>query len=243
MIEIIPAIDIIDGKCVRLTEGDYSKKTVYSDDPVSVAKSFEQSGVKRLHLVDLDGAKSGSVKNLRVLERIASSTKLVIDFGGGVKTENEMNSVISAGASFVTVGSLAAKSPQVFETWLTNQGVDNYFIGADVRNGKIAVSGWLEQTDIDVIEFIRDLMNKRVHYFFCTDISKDGKLEGPAEELYRMIIARCPGIRLVASGGISNWDDIRCMEKLGCEGVIIGKAFYENRITLKEIEKFILRAN
>ena len=243
MIEIIPAIDIIDGKCVRLTEGDYSKKTVYSDDPVSVAKSFEQSGVKRLHLVDLDGAKSGSVKNLRVLERIASATKLVIDFGGGVKTESEMNSVISAGASFVTVGSLAAKSPEVFETWLTNNGADNYLIGADVRNGKIAVSGWLEQTDIDVIEFIRDLMSKRVHYFFCTDISKDGKLEGPAEELYRMIIARCPGIRLVASGGISNWDDILCMEKLGCEGVIIGKAFYENRITLKEIEKFILRAN
>jgi len=208
MIEIIPAIDIIDGKCVRLTEGDYAKKTVYSDDPVAVAKSFEQAGVKRLHLVDLDGAKAGSVKNLKVLEQIAAATKLVIDFGGGVKTESEMNSVISAGASFVTVGSLAAKSPEVFETWLTNNGADNYFIGADVRNGKIAVSGWLEQTDIDVVEFIRDLMNKRVHYFFCTDISKDGKLEGPAEELYRMIIARCPGIRLVASGGISNWDDI-----------------------------------
>ncbi|MFM2017783.1 MAG: hypothetical protein RL007_1439 [Bacteroidota bacterium] len=243
MIEIIPAIDIIDGKCVRLTEGDYSKKTVYSNDPVSVAKSFEQAGVKRLHLVDLDGAKAGSVKNLKVLEQIAAATKLVIDFGGGVKTESEMNSVISAGASFVTVGSLAAKSPEVFETWLTNNGADNYFIGADVRNGKIAVNGWLEQTDIDVVEFIRDLMNKRVHYFFCTDISKDGKLEGPAEELYRMIIARCPGIRLVASGGISNWDDIYCMEKLGCEGVIIGKAFYENRITLKEIEKFILRTS
>jgi len=243
MIEIIPAIDIIDGKCVRLTEGDYAKKTVYSDDPVAVAKSFEQAGVKRLHLVDLDGAKAGSVKNLKVLEQIAAATKLVIDFGGGVKTESEMNSVISAGASFVTVGSLAAKSPEVFETWLTNNGADNYFIGADVRNGKIAVSGWLEQTDIDVVEFIRDLMNKRVHYFFCTDISKDGKLEGPAEELYRMIIARCPGIRLVASGGISNWDDIYCMEKLGCEGVIIGKAFYENRITLKEIKKFILRTS
>lgn len=243
MIEIIPAIDIIDGKCVRLTEGDYSKKTVYSNDPVSVAKSFEQAGVKRLHLVDLDGAKAGSVKNLKVLEQIAAATKLVIDFGGGVKTESEMNSVISAGASFVTVGSLAAKSPEVFETWLTNNGADNYFIGADVRNGKIAVNGWLEQTDIDVVEFIRDLMNKRVHYFFCTDISKDGKLEGPAEELYRMIIARCPGIRLVASGGISNWDDIYCMEKLGCEGVIIGKAFYENRITLKEIERFILRTS
>lgn len=240
MIEIIPAIDIIDGKCVRLTEGDYAKKTVYSDDPVAVAKSFEQAGVKRLHLVDLDGAKAGSVKNLKVLEQIAANTKLVIDFGGGVKTESEMNSVISAGASFVTVGSLAAKSPEVFETWLTNNGADNYFIGADVRNGKIAVSGWLEQTDIDVVEFIQDLMNKRVHYFFCTDISKDGKLEGPAEELYRMIIALCPGIRLVASGGIRHFDDIYCMEKLGCEGVIIGKAFYENRITLKEIEKFIM---
>lgn len=242
MIEIIPAIDIIDGKCVRLTEGDYQRMTVYSNDPVAVASEFEQAGVRRLHLVDLDGAKTGSVKNIAVLERIASATELIIDFGGGVKTETEMNSVLSAGASFVTVGSLAVKSPHVFETWLTNSGTDNFFIGADVRNGKIAISGWLEQTEIDVIEFIRDLMNKRVHYFFCTDISKDGKLEGPAEELYRMIIARCPGIRLVASGGISNWDDIYCMEKLGCEGVIIGKAFYENRISLKEIEKFNLNA-
>lgn len=238
MIEIIPAIDLIDGKCVRLTEGDYSRKTVYSDDPLSVAKAFEQSGVERLHLVDLDGAKAGAVKNLQVLEKIASGTKLHIDFGGGVKTEQELQSVLAAGAALVTIGSLAVKSPDTFREWLVKYGADTFFVGADVRNECVAVSGWMEQTDVSVIDFVSDLMSKRVHYFFCTDISKDGKLEGPAEELYRRIIARCPGIRLVASGGISSWEDIYCMEKLGCEGVIIGKAFYESRISFKDIEKF-----
>lgn len=238
MIEIIPAIDLIDGKCVRLTEGDYSRKTVYSDDPLSIAKAFEQSGVQRLHLVDLDGAKAGAVKNLRVLEKIASGTKLHVDFGGGVKSEEELQSVLGAGAALVTIGSMAVKSPDVFRDWLVKFGADIFFVGADVRNDCIAVSGWLEQTELRVVDFVCDLMAKRVHYFFCTDISKDGKLEGPAEELYRGIIARCPGIRLVASGGISSWEDIYCMEKLGCEGVIIGKAFYEGRISLKDIEKF-----
>jgi phosphoribosylformimino-5-aminoimidazole carboxamide ribotide isomerase len=238
MIEIIPAIDLIDGKCVRLTEGDYSRKTVYSDDPLSVAKAFEQSGVQRLHLVDLDGAKAGAVKNLRVLEKIAAGTKLHIDFGGGVKTEQELQSVLAAGAALVTIGSLAVKSPDIFRDWLVKFGADTFFVGADVRNECVAVSGWMEQTDVTVIDFVSNLMSKRVQYFFCTDISKDGKLEGPAEELYRRIIARCPGIRLVASGGISSWEDIYSMEKLGCEGVIIGKAFYEGRISLKDIEKF-----
>jgi phosphoribosylformimino-5-aminoimidazole carboxamide ribotide isomerase len=238
MIEIIPAIDLIDGKCVRLTEGDYSRMKVYSDDPVAMAKDFEQSGVRRLHLVDLDGAKAGAVKNLRVLEKIAAGTKLHLDFGGGVKTEQELQSVLAAGAALVTIGSLAVKSPDVFREWLVKFGADTFFVGADVRNECVAVSGWMEQTDVSVIDFVSDLMSKRLHYFFCTDISKDGKLEGPAEELYRRIIARCPGIRLVASGGISSWEDIYCMEKLGCEGVIIGKAFYEGRISLKDIEKF-----
>jgi phosphoribosylformimino-5-aminoimidazole carboxamide ribotide isomerase len=238
MIEIIPAIDLIDGKCVRLTEGDYSRMKVYSDDPVAMAKDFEQSGVQRLHLVDLDGAKEGAVKNLRVLEKIAAGTKLHIDFGGGVKTEQELQSVLAAGAALVTIGSLAVKSPDIFREWLVKFGADTFFVGADVRNECVAVSGWMEQTEVSVIDFVSDLMSKRVHYFFCTDISKDGKLEGPAEELYRGIIARCPGIRLVASGGISSWEDIYCMEKLGCEGVIIGKAFYEGRISLKDIEKF-----
>lgn len=238
MIEIIPAIDIIDGKCVRLTEGDYTRKTVYSEAPLDVARKFEDAGVKRLHLVDLDGAKAGTIKNLKVLEQIASETNLLIDFGGGIKTEAEMESVIAAGATFVTLGSVVVKQPELFETWVAKYGPEKYFIGADVRGQQIAVSGWQEQTDIDVIDFIRGLMSKRVPYFFCTDIAKDGRLEGPAEELYRKIIARCPGVRLVASGGVTTIDDIRCMEKLGCEGVIVGKAFYENRISLKDIESF-----
>jgi len=241
MIEIIPAIDIIDGKCVRLTEGDYSRKTEYSSDPLAVAKGFEASGVKRLHLVDLDGAKTGAIRNLSVLEKIAKETNLLIDFGGGIKTEAEMESVIAAGATFVTLGSVVVKQPELFESWVAKYGPEKYFIGADVRGQKIAVSGWQEQTDIDAIDFIRNLMSKRVSYFFCTDIAKDGRLEGPSEELYRQMIARCPGVRLVASGGVTTIEDILCMEKLGCEGVIVGKAFYENRISLKEIEKFNTR--
>lgn len=241
MIEIIPAIDIIDGKCVRLTEGDYSRKTEYSSDPVAVAKGFEDSGVKRLHLVDLDGAKTGTIKNFSVLEKIAAATNLLIDFGGGIKTESEMESVLAAGATFVTLGSLVVKQPEVFESWVAKYGPEKYFIGADVRGQKIAVSGWQEQTDIDAIDFIRNLMTKRVSYFFCTDIAKDGRLEGPAEEVYRKIIARCPGVRLVASGGITTIEDILCMEKLGCEAAIVGKAFYENKLSLKDIEKFNTR--
>lgn len=241
MIEIIPAIDIIDGKCVRLTEGDYSRKTEYSSDPVAVAKGFEDSGVKRLHLVDLDGAKTGTIKNLSVLEKIAKQTSLLIDFGGGIKTEAEMESVIAAGATFVTLGSIVVKQPELFESWVAKYGPEKYFIGADVRGQKIAVSGWQEQTDIDAIDFIRNLMTKRVSYFFCTDIAKDGRLEGPSEEVYRKIIARCPGVRLVASGGVTTIEDILCMEKLGCEAAIVGKAFYENKLSLKDIEKFNTR--
>lgn len=241
MIEIIPAIDIIDGKCVRLTEGDFSRKTVYNENPLEVAKQFADAGIRRLHLVDLDGARAGSVANLRVLERIAADTDLLVDFGGGIKTEREMESVLNAGATFVTLGSVVVQQPELFGAWIAKYGPEKYFIGADVREQKIAVSGWQDQTNIDAIEFIRNLMTQRVHYYFCTDISKDGKLEGPAEELYRRIIARCPGIRLVASGGITTIDDILCMEKLGCEGVIIGKALYEGRLSLKELEQFNVR--
>lgn len=238
MIEIIPAIDIIDGKCVRLTEGDYTQKTVYNENPVEVAKQFEAIGIKRLHLVDLDGAKEGQVRNLRVLENISAATDLRIDFGGGIKSDAQLKSVFEAGAEFATIGSVALKNPEDFNRWIADYNPEKFFIGADVRNGKIAVSGWLEQTEINVVDFIRDQMSKRMHYFFCTDISRDGRLEGPAEDLYRHIIAQCPGIWLVASGGISSMRDIAQMEKIGCEGVIIGKAIYENRITLQEIEQF-----
>lgn len=238
MIEIIPAIDIIDGKCVRLTEGDYSRKTVYNENPVEVAKQFVDAGIQRLHLVDLDGAKKGDVSNITVLEKIASSTRLRIDFGGGIKTEETLKSVFSAGAAYATIGSMVVKSPEEYQRWISVYGSDRFFIGADVRHSKIAVSGWLEQTEIPVVEFLQRQMTSRVHYFFCTDISKDGKLEGPAENLYRQIIAQCPGIRLVASGGISSMKDIMRMEEIGCAGVIVGKAIYENRISLKEIEQF-----
>jgi phosphoribosylformimino-5-aminoimidazole carboxamide ribotide isomerase len=243
MIEIIPAIDIIDGKCVRLTEGDYSRKTVYSDSPADVAKQFEDAGVRRLHLVDLDGAKSGSVKNLAVLEAVSTVTDLLVDFGGGIKTENELRSVLNAGAGYATVGSLVVQKPEEFQRWISIYGSDRFFIGADVRDNMIAVSGWQEQTDVDVVDFIRSQMSNRVHYFFCTDISKDGKLEGTSEELYRKLIARCPGIRLVASGGVTGMEDIVRLEEIGCEGVIVGKAIYENRITMKELERFNSRTN
>lgn len=238
MIEIIPAIDIIDGKCVRLTEGDYSRKTIYNDSPGDVACQFEDAGVRRLHLVDLDGAKAGSVKNLAVLEEIKSRTDLLVDFGGGIKTESELKNVLNAGAAYATVGSLVVQQPVEFQRWISTYGSDRFFIGADVRSGKIAVNGWLEQTDVDLVEFIKMQMDNRVHYFFCTDISKDGKLEGPAEELYRRLIAQCPGLRLVASGGVSSMDDVQRLGELGCEGVIVGKAIYEGRITMKELELF-----
>lgn len=241
MIEIIPAIDIIDGKCVRLTEGDYARKTIYSADPVDVAKKFEDAGVKRLHLVDLDGAKTGIVKNISVLENIAGATKLRVDFGGGIKSETELKSVFNSGATYATVGSMVVKQPDEFRAWVAKYGSDKFFIGADVRDERIAISGWFEQTDIAVVEFIHGLMTSRVHYFFCTDISKDGKLEGPAEDIYRKIIARCPGIRLVASGGVTSMDDIERLDAIGCEGVIVGKAFYENRISLRDIELFNAR--
>lgn len=241
MIEIIPAIDIIEGRCVRLTEGDYSRKVVYSDAPLEVAKEFEAAGVKRLHVVDLDGAKAGSVKNIHILEEISLHTDLLVDFGGGIKTEHELKDVLNAGAAYATIGSLAVQQPNVFREWISTFGAERFFIGADVREEKIAVSGWTEQTDIDVIEFIQQQMNNRVHYFFCTDISKDGKLEGPSEDLYRKLVARCPGLRLVASGGVTSMEDIIRLEEIGCEGAIVGKAIYENRITLKQLEAFNTR--
>ena len=238
MITVIPAIDIIDGKCVRLSEGDYARVSQYSANPLEVAKQFENAGVKRLHVVDLDGAKNGATSNLKVLETIAGATQLEIDFGGGITTTSLLENVLSAGAKYVTVGSIAAKHPDVFESWITRYGPERFFVGADVRETKIAVKGWLEQTEIDVFDFLRSMMDKRLHYFFCTDISKDGMLQGPSLDLYRHIIARLPGIRLVASGGVSSVADIEMLDAVGCESVILGKAFYEGKVTLKDISRF-----
>jgi phosphoribosylformimino-5-aminoimidazole carboxamide ribotide isomerase len=236
MITIIPAIDLIGGKCVRLSEGDFSTTKVYSDNPVEVAKEFEDAGLTRLHIVDLEGAKNGMPVNLSVLEKIAKETKLLIDYGGGIKTDEDVQRVIDAGVTYVSVGSIAVKSLETFERWIHEFTPDKFMLGADVRDRKIAVSGWQEQTEIDVVEFIRGQMNKRVSHVFCTDISKDGLLRGPSINLYRHILAQCPGLRLVASGGVSCIEDILELNQLGCEGVIVGKAIYEGKISLKDLD-------
>jgi phosphoribosylformimino-5-aminoimidazole carboxamide ribotide isomerase len=238
MMELIPAIDLIDGKCVRLTEGDYTRKTVYNDDPLEVGFRFQDSGIRRLHLVDLDGAKAGKVVNWKVLESLASKTNLQIDFGGGVKTEEDVLRILGAGARWVTVGSLAARNPEILESWMRQHGTDIFFLGADVRDKKIATGGWLETTDIDVLSFIGSYIQKGLSHIFCTDISKDGKLEGPALELYHEIITAHPSIHLVASGGVSNIDDLHALAAAGCHGAIIGKAIYEGRITLEQLKTF-----
>jgi phosphoribosylformimino-5-aminoimidazole carboxamide ribotide isomerase len=238
MITIIPAIDIIDGKCVRLSQGDFATAKVYRQDPVEVAKEFEAAGIKRLHVVDLDGAKSGKVCNLSALEKIVKSTSLLVDFGGGIKTDQEIKQVIDAGVTFVSIGSMAVKEPELFNKWIREFGADKFFLGADVRDGKIAVSGWLEQTGIDVVDFIQEQMEKRISHVFCTDISKDGLLEGPSLTFYRHLLFQCPGLRLVASGGVSSIEDIKALDQLGCEGVIIGKAIYEGKISLEELKQF-----
>jgi len=234
--EIIPAIDIIDGKCVRLTLGDYTQKTVYNENPLEVANQFESVGITRLHLVDLDGAKAGKVINRKVLETIASSTKLKIDFGGGIKTDEDLKMVYDAGAVMATIGSLAVKEPDLFYSWIKKYGADKILLGADVREEKIAVAGWTETTDIDIYEFLKTNMNKGVNKVFCTDISKDGLLQGPSLELYRKIILKVPGVNLIASGGVSSMKDISDLEEAGCAGVIVGKAIYENRISFADLK-------
>jgi phosphoribosylformimino-5-aminoimidazole carboxamide ribotide isomerase len=236
---IIPAIDIIDGKCVRLTQGDYGQTKVYNENPLEVALQFEGSGLRRLHLVDLDGAKAGMVKNWKVLETISSRTSLQIDFGGGIKTEDDLNIVFNSGAVLATIGSLAVKDPEKFRGWLKTYGANRFFLGADVRNKHITVGGWLETTDIPVIDFLRDRMMEGVEQFFCTDVSKDGLLAGPATELYKEILDALPGLPVTASGGVSRLEDLEELAQAGCAGVIIGKAIYENRITLKELSSFI----
>ena len=238
MMQIIPAIDLIDGKCVRLTEGDYAQKKIYNEDPLEVAKAFEGIGLMRLHLVDLDGAKAGEVVNWKVLEKIANHTSLKIDFGGGIKQETTLKSVLDAGASYATIGSLAVKNRALFEEWIERFGAEVFMLGADVYEEKIAIGGWIEKTNIDLYEFIQSYMNKGIGQLFCTDIQKDGKLEGPSTELYKKIIQRFPTLQLIASGGVSNLEDLRNLRAIGCAAAIVGKAIYENRITLKELATF-----
>lgn len=236
--QIIPAIDIIDGKCVRLTQGDYAQKTIYNAQPLEVAKQFEAAGLLRLHLVDLDGAKAGAVKNWQVLESIAANTSLIIDFGGGIKSEEEARRVFDAGATMATIGSLAVKNESLFVEWLSKFGADKFLLGADVKDEKIAVSGWQETTDINIYDFIRQYLDKGIQQVFCTDVSKDGKLEGPSIELYTNIISKFPGLHFIASGGVSSVADLEALEKIGCAGAIVGKAIYENRITIDELKFF-----
>jgi len=236
--EIIPAIDIIDGKCVRLTEGVYASKTVYAASPLEMAKQYEGLGFKRLHLVDLDGAKAGKVTNWKIVEEIAAHTQLVLDFGGGVKTSAEVERIIGLGVQYVTVGSIAAKHPEEFKSWLTTFGTDKFFLGADVRDNKIMTGGWLDATEIEVLDFISDYLSLGVNHFFCTDISKDGKLMGPSIDLYSTMIESLPGLHLVASGGVSSMEDLQALKSIGCKGAIVGKAIYEGKIDLKLLSSF-----
>jgi phosphoribosylformimino-5-aminoimidazole carboxamide ribotide isomerase len=236
--QIIPAIDIIEGKCVRLTEGDYAQKKIYNEDPLEVAKQFEGVGLMRLHLVDLDGAKAGKVINWKVLEKIANKTGLVIDFGGGIKTEVTLKTVLDTGATYATIGSLAVKESAIFEEWIERFGAQIFMLGADVHAEKIAVGGWLEKTEIDVYDFIGSYMNKGVTQIFCTDIQKDGKLEGPSIELYQKILQQYPSLQLIASGGVSQLKDLEDLRRIGCSAAIVGKAIYENKISLLELSSF-----
>ncbi len=234
--EIIPAIDIIDGKCVRLTQGDYAQKKIYNEHPLEVAMAFEDAGLRRLHLVDLDGAKAGRVKNWKVLEALAGKTGLVIDFGGGIKTVTDVDIVFNSGAALATVGSIAVKDGALFVSWLEQYGAGRFLLGADVKEEKITIGGWMETTDRWVYDFIREYMEKGVQQVFCTDVSKDGLLQGPALDLYRNIIGKFPDLHFIASGGVSGMDDVQRLAEIGCKGVIIGKAIYEGRIRLNELK-------
>lgn len=238
---IIPAIDIIEGKCVRLTKGDYGTKKIYNENPVEVAKGFEDAGVQYLHVVDLDGAKASHIVNYNVLEEIASKTNLKIDFGGGLKSDNDLRIAFESGANQITGGSIAVKNPTVFESWISKYGTERIILGADCNNEKIAVSGWQEESELEVLPFVKDYESKGICYVICTDISKDGMLEGPSFDLYERILKNTSNIQLIASGGISTIEELPQLADLGCEGVIIGKAIYENRISLKELENYIIQ--
>lgn len=236
--KIIPAIDIIEGCCVRLEKGDFSKITLYSKNPLDVALQFEDAGLKRLHLVDLDGAKAGAVKNWKVLETLAAKTNLIIDFGGGIKKEKDVQIVFNSGAALVTIGSIAIENENEFQNWIIKFGAEKFFLGADVKKEKITIHGWQKITDIDIYEFIKKYLDKKIVQIFCTDVNKDGKLQGPALDLYKRILDRFPGLYFAASGGISSVKDLEELKNIGCCAAIVGKAIYENKISLKELELF-----
>ena len=236
--KIIPAIDIIDGKCVRLSKGDYDTKKIYHENPLEIAKEFEANGIQYLHLVDLDGAKAKTIKNLKTLEILSSQTNLIIDFGGGIKTRESLESAFNAGANQVTIGSIAVENSEICEEWINEFGAEKLILGADCLDRKVKTSGWIENSDLDVIEFIQSYEKKGLIDVICTDISKDGMLEGPSFELYKEILSQS-NISLIASGGISCLKDLEDLKELGCSGAIIGKALYEGKITLKELQKFL----
>jgi phosphoribosylformimino-5-aminoimidazole carboxamide ribotide isomerase len=237
---IIPAIDIIGGKCVRLSKGDYNTKKIYNENPLEVAKMFQDHGIQYLHLVDLDGAKASHIVNHKVLETIASKTNLHIDFGGGLKSDEDLKIAFESGANQITGGSIAVKNPEIFKSWLQKFGVDKIILGADANNEKVAVGGWLEESDKELIPFIQKYVNEGVSYVICTDISKDGMLQGPSFKLYERILKETENIKLIASGGISTFDELPRLAEMGCEGTIVGKAIYEHKISMKQLENFIL---
>jgi phosphoribosylformimino-5-aminoimidazole carboxamide ribotide isomerase len=233
--QIIPAIDIIAGNCVRLTQGDYAQETRYSEDPLDVAKAFEQAGLQRVHVVDLEGAKAGKIMNASVLETIAAHTTLQVDFGGGIHTEAAVQQVIDAGATWVTIGSVAVKAKEKLNGWLDTFGVERFMLGADVKGTQLAISGWTETTDQEILPFIEYWASRGIRQVFCTDISKDGQLAGPSLELYQTIMQRFPDIYFIASGGVSAMEDLMALEQIGCSAAIVGKAIYEKRITLQQL--------
>ena len=240
---IIPAIDIIDGKCVRLSKGDYDTKKIYNESPLEVAKEFQDHGIEYLHLVDLDGAKSKHIVNHKVLEQIASKTSLKIDFGGGLKTDDDLKIAFESGANQITGGSIAVKDPETFKSWLKQFGSNKIILGADAHHEKIAVSGWQEESEEELIPFMQSYRNEGIEYVICTDISKDGMLQGPSFNLYEKILKEVIGVKLIASGGISTFDELPRLAELGCEGTIIGKAIYEGRISLKQLEDYIITSS
>lgn len=237
---IIPAIDMIDGKCVRLTKGDYDTQKIYNENPLEVAKRFVDAGMKYLHLVDLDGAKASHIVNYKVLEQIATKTNLKIDFGGGLKSDEDLRIAFESGANQITGGSIAVKAPEIFESWIQQYGSEKIILGADCKDEKIAIGGWQETSELQVIPFVQDYQSKGIQVVICTDIAKDGMLQGPSFALYQHMLNEVTGIKLIASGGISQFDDIPRLAALGCEGVIIGKAIYENKMSLKVLERYMV---
>lgn len=235
MIELIPAIDIIDGKCVRLTKGDYNNKKIYNENPVIVAKDFEIQGFRRLHIVDLDGAKSNHIVNVDILKRITSETNLIVDFGGGIKTDNDIELAFQNGASMVTIGSIAVTQPKLFVSWIDKYGPERIILGADVRNGKISINGWKEDSTEELLPFLKYYIDKGINKVLCTDISKDGMLQGTAIELYKNVMKEYPSLQLIASGGVSCLSDIIELENNGIPAVVFGKAIYEGKINLNEL--------